>query len=78
MTETDETKAGATKPIPEPTLRRLPVYYQYLKKMRAEKGFDYISSTQIGNDLNMLPIKASQGPSDHGGRRQTEAGLRGG
>jgi redox-sensing transcriptional repressor len=57
MRETDDKKAGAIKPIPEPTLRRLPVYYQYLKKMRAEKGYDYVSSAQIGNDLNMLPIQ---------------------
>ena len=57
MRETDEKKTGAIKPIPEPTFRRLPVYYQYLKKMRADKGYEYISSTQIGNDLNMLPIQ---------------------
>ena len=25
------------KPIPEPTLRRLPIYYQYLKKMHDDK-----------------------------------------
>ena len=57
MRETDEKKAGAIKPIPEPTLRRLPVYYQYLKKRRAEKGYKYVPSTQIGNDLKMLPIQ---------------------
>ena len=57
MTDTDEKEPGPIRPIPEPTLRRLPIYYQYLKKMQAEKGSEYISSTQIGNDLNMLPIQ---------------------
>ncbi|HUJ68338.1 MAG TPA: redox-sensing transcriptional repressor Rex [Syntrophorhabdales bacterium] len=57
MTETDGKKEGTLKPIPEPTLRRLPIYYQYLKKMQAESGLDHISSTRIGNDLNILPIQ---------------------
>ena len=46
-----------TKPIPEPTLRRLPLYYQYLKKVRDEHKGDFISCTQIGNDLSILPIQ---------------------
>lgn len=46
-----------TKAIPEPTLRRLPIYHQYLKKVQAEKKVEYISCTQIGNELNMLPIQ---------------------
>jgi redox-sensing transcriptional repressor len=46
-----------TKAIPEPTLRRLPIYYQYLKKTLGEKKSDYISCTQIGNDLNIVPIQ---------------------
>jgi redox-sensing transcriptional repressor len=45
------------RPIPEPTLRRLPVYYQYLKRKHEEKGLDYISCTRIGSDLNVLPIQ---------------------
>lgn len=45
------------KPIPEPTLRRLPVYYQYLKKLHNEGKADFISATQIGNDLNIIPIQ---------------------
>lgn len=53
----DEKAMPPTKPIPEPTLRRLPVYYQYLKKMHDEKQMEYISCTKIGNDLNMLPIQ---------------------
>jgi redox-sensing transcriptional repressor len=46
-----------TKAIPEPTLRRLPIYYQYLKKVQEEKKSEYISCTQIGNELNILPIQ---------------------
>lgn len=46
-----------TKAIPEPTLRRLPIYYQYLKKIQSEKKSEYISCTQIGNELNILPIQ---------------------
>jgi redox-sensing transcriptional repressor len=57
MAERDEKSTGAIKPIPEPTLRRLPIYYQYLKKALAEKGSEYVSSTQIGNDLHVLPIQ---------------------
>jgi redox-sensing transcriptional repressor len=45
------------KPIPEPTLRRLPIYYQYLKKIHDAKQLDHISCTTIGNDLNILPIQ---------------------
>jgi redox-sensing transcriptional repressor len=45
------------RPIPEPTLRRLPIYYQYLKKLLARKASEYVSSTQIGNDLKLLPIQ---------------------
>lgn len=46
-----------TKAIPEPTLRRLPIYYQYLKKIQSETKSEYISCTQIGNELNILPIQ---------------------
>ncbi|MCX7965977.1 MAG: redox-sensing transcriptional repressor Rex [Syntrophorhabdaceae bacterium] len=45
------------KPIPEPTLRRLPVYYQYLKKIHNERKVDFISATQIGNELKIIPIQ---------------------
>jgi redox-sensing transcriptional repressor len=58
MNEAGERDIEVIKPIPEPTLRRLPIYYQYLKKMmQAEKRPDYISSTQIGNELNIQPIQ---------------------
>lgn len=48
------------KSIPEPTLRRLPVYYQYLKKLHYEKKIEFISATQIGNDLNIIPIQVKK------------------
>ncbi len=57
MTRTDEASTVAERPIPEPTLRRLPLYYQYLKKLRAEKETEYVSSTQMGSDLHILPIQ---------------------
>ena len=41
----DEKTTQPTKPIPEPTLRRLPIYYQYLKKMHDDKQLDHISCT---------------------------------
>lgn len=53
----DEAGLPILKPIPEPTLRRLPIYYQYLKKMHDDKQLDHISCTTIGNDLNILPIQ---------------------
>lgn len=40
--------------VPEPTLRRLPLYYQYLKSVLAT-GREVISCTHIGNDLNLDP-----------------------
>ena len=42
--------------IPEPTLRRLPVYHVYLKKI-AEKGQEFISGTQIAEELNLVPVQ---------------------
>ncbi len=57
MTEMDEKKEGAGRAIPEPTLRRLPIYHQYLTKLKNEKHLESISCTTIGNDLNILPIQ---------------------
>lgn len=53
----DDKEIPILKPIPEPTLRRLPVYYQYLKKIHDNKQLEHISCTKIGNDLNILPIQ---------------------
>jgi len=57
MVKMGDKKDLPTKPIPEPTLRRLPVYYQYLKNIRDENKGDFISCTQIGNGLDILPIQ---------------------
>jgi redox-sensing transcriptional repressor len=38
--------------VPEPTLRRLPLYYHYLKSVAA-RGREFISCTHIGKDLNL-------------------------
>lgn len=53
----DDKEIPILKPIPEPTLRRLPIYYQYLKNMHDDKQSEHISCTKIGNDLNILPIQ---------------------
>ena len=57
MPKGETQKDPVIKPIPEPTLRRLPLYYQYLKKIRDEKKGEFISCTQIGNVLGILPIQ---------------------
>ncbi|MBN8218739.1 MAG: redox-sensing transcriptional repressor Rex [Spirochaetes bacterium] len=44
------------KLVPEPSLRRLPLYYQYLKSL-SEKGAQNISSQTIGTDLNLDPTQ---------------------
>lgn len=43
-------------PIPEPTLRRLPVYHNYLKNLDSSKTHA-ISCTQIAQDLHLTPIQ---------------------
>ena len=40
--------------VPEPTLRRLPLYYHYLKGL-LKKGREAVSCTHIGTDLNLDP-----------------------
>lgn len=40
--------------VPEPTLRRLPLYYHYLKGL-LDDGREAVSCTHIGNDLNLDP-----------------------
>lgn len=53
-----EHSAGSSdnNPIPEPTLRRLPVYYQYLKGLDSAKTAA-ISCTQIAQALRLTPIQ---------------------
>lgn len=40
----------------EPTLKRLPLYYQYLKDL-SNHGDEWISCTQIAKDLSLIPIQ---------------------
>lgn len=49
-------EAKAVFGVPEPTLRRLPMYHQYLKNVEAEKK-EYISCTAISKDLDLVPIQ---------------------
>jgi redox-sensing transcriptional repressor len=54
--EINQNKApNVIRVIPEPTLRRLPVYHHYLKKVADQSEAAYISCTQIANDLNLVP-----------------------
>ncbi len=57
MMKVEAPKHPVIKAIPEPTLRRLPLYYQYLRKIRDEKKGEFISCTQIGNALGIIPIQ---------------------
>lgn len=45
------------KEIPEPTLRRLPVYYQYIKKFSQDSKSNFISCTQIARELHLIAIQ---------------------
>lgn len=45
------------KKIPEPTLRRLPVYYHYIRKFLQDNKDDFISCTQIARELHLIPIQ---------------------
>lgn len=44
------------KTFSEPTVRRLPVYHHYLQKV-LEEGVQFISTTQIAADLNLIPVQ---------------------
>ncbi len=44
----------AVKKLPEPTLRRLPIYYQRLKNLHA-RGIAVVSCSTIGRDLGLDP-----------------------
>lgn len=47
---------ASSAPIPEPTLRRLPVYHNYLKNPNVAEQAT-ISTTQIALDLHLTPIQ---------------------
>ncbi|HEX2966576.1 MAG TPA: redox-sensing transcriptional repressor Rex, partial [Syntrophorhabdaceae bacterium] len=57
MPDNTNDRTMVPRAIPEPTLRRLPLYHQYLKRIHRDRNADYISSNQIGADLHMLPIQ---------------------
>lgn len=44
------------KPVPEPTLRRLPLYHRFLKQIQ-EEGRDGVSCTHIGQALGLDPTQ---------------------
>ncbi len=53
MTEAVKSKE---KGVPKPTLSRLPAYLDYLKKKQNE-GTEYISTTKMGNDLELYHVQ---------------------
>jgi redox-sensing transcriptional repressor len=55
MQSKDE-KSKPVRGIPEPALRRLPMYHQYLKTMEADNVV-FISCTAISSDLDLVPIQ---------------------
>ncbi len=56
MTENNPGSSPSETVIPEPTLRRIPLYYQYLKR-RQDEQLDAISSTVMASDLSLTPIQ---------------------
>lgn len=42
--------------MPQPALRRLPIYFGYLKQLQ-ERGIKIISSSTIAEDLNLHPVQ---------------------
>jgi redox-sensing transcriptional repressor len=49
-------ESDVARSFPEPTLRRLPVYHNFIKKV-AESGVEYVSCTQIADALGLVPIQ---------------------
>jgi redox-sensing transcriptional repressor len=49
--------SDSVKVIPEPTLRRLPVYYQCLRKLSQSSKSDFVSCTVIAQELGFVPIQ---------------------
>ena len=44
------------KSVPEPTLRRLPMYYRYVKELQKE-NWSYVSCSDIGEELKREPTQ---------------------
>ena len=45
--------------VPEPTLRRLPLYLAFLKLMKG-RGETFVSSTQISKEINVDPRQVAK------------------
>jgi len=66
----------AVKAIPEPVLRRLPVYYQYLRKLNLEAPKEYISCARIAEDLNTLAIQVRKDMAITGAQGRPKVGYK--
>lgn len=62
--------------IPEPVLRRLPVYYQYLRKLSREAPREYISCARIADDLGLLAIQVRKDMEFTGAQGSPRIGYR--
>jgi redox-sensing transcriptional repressor len=49
-------ESKAYKTVPEPTLRRLPLYYRFLKDLQ-QSGKEFVSCTDISVDLDLDPTQ---------------------
>ena len=47
---------GTKRIVPEPTLKRLPLYHRFLKEWQAA-GHETVSCTDIGQDLDLDPTQ---------------------
>lgn len=56
--KTQPARPGGTSPktVPEPTLKRLPLYHRFLKEWQAA-GHETVSCTDIGQDLDLDPTQ---------------------
>lgn len=62
------------QPIPEPTLRRLPLYYQLLSEKHSE-GVKNISCTEISNKLDFTAIQIRKDLSYAGAQGRSKTGY---
>ncbi|MFZ5951482.1 MAG: redox-sensing transcriptional repressor Rex [Candidatus Rifleibacteriota bacterium] len=60
--------------IPEPTIRRLPLYYHYLKTL-ITRGREQVSCTHIGKDLDLDPTQIRKDLAFTGMRGQPKIGY---
>jgi redox-sensing transcriptional repressor len=65
----------AATSVPEPTLRRLPKYYHYLKRIQ-EAGQEIISATQMAEDLGIHHTQVRKDLSATGSQGKPKVGHR--